>query len=87
MKKTITLTIAGMDISFNMTTADYNNYINEVMPDNKVAPAHNLAVRTVSDEGKEPLKKLLEQHPGLEVQLAAKLAQDFAPMVEISVKK
>lgn len=87
MKKPIELTIAGTDIRFNMTTEDYNGYLNEIMPDNKVAPAHNLVMRTVDAESKEALRDILDQSPGASMQIAGLLTQEFAPSIEISVKK
>ena len=87
MNKAITLTISGTDITFNHSTADYNDYINGVMPDNKVAPAHLLLTRTVKKEQRDELKGILESSPGAEIQIAALLNQDFAPALEIAVKK
>lgn len=87
MKKTIVMTAAGTELSFNVSTADYNQYINEVMPDNKVAPNHNLLMRTVDAAVKQPLADLLEANPGAAIQLGSTLAAEFAPQLEITVKK
>ena len=87
MKKQITLTIAALTIGFTMTTDDYNSYLNEIMPDNKVAPAHNLVMRTVDAEQKEELPTILETSPGAALQIAGLLTQEFAPSIAISVKK
>ena len=87
MKKKIVLTIAGSDINFSVTTEDYNGYLNEIMPDNKVAPAHNLIMRAVDAESKEELRGILDDSPGASMQIAGFLTQEFAPAIEISVKK
>ncbi|MFT5788015.1 MAG: hypothetical protein ACI8SJ_000110 [Shewanella sp.] len=87
MKKQIVLTIAGTDISFSVTTDDYNAYLNEIMPDNKVAPAHNLVMRAVSADHKEQLRGVLDNSPGAAMQIAGLLTQEFAPSIEIAVKK
>ncbi|ABZ75902.1 conserved hypothetical protein [Shewanella halifaxensis HAW-EB4] len=87
MKKPIVLTIAGSDISFTVTTDDYNAYLNEIMPDNKVAPAHNLVMRTVDTDHKEQLRGVLDNSPGASMQIAGLLTQQFAPAIEIAVKK
>jgi arginine repressor len=87
MKKTIILTIAGTAFSFNMSTNDYNSYLNEIMPDNKVAPSHNLVMRAVESTQKEDLKTVLDTSPGASLQIASLLNQEFAPSIEISVKK
>jgi hypothetical protein len=87
MKKQITLMIAAVAIGFTMTTDDYNSYLNEIMPDNKVAPAHNLVMRTVDAEQKEELRGILDNSPGAALQIAGLLTQEFAPSIAISVKK
>jgi hypothetical protein len=87
MKKQITLIIGAVAIGFTMTTDDYNSYLNEIMPDNKVAPAHNLVMRTVDAEQKEELRTILDTSPGATLQIAGLLTQEFAPSIAISVKK
>ncbi|EPC4028609.1 putative phage tail assembly chaperone, partial [Aeromonas salmonicida] len=47
MSKKITLTIAGTDISFEPTMTAYNGFLNDMMPDDKVAPAHNYLKKIV----------------------------------------
>ena len=87
MKKKINLTIAGTDISFTMSIEDYNSYMNEIMPDNKIAPAHNLVMRAVDSEYKEAIRKVLDTSPGASLQIAGLLTLEFAPAIEITVKK
>ncbi|MBI9080270.1 MAG: putative phage tail assembly chaperone [Pseudodesulfovibrio sp.] len=86
MEKTIVLTINGTDITFNMTAKDHTAYVNEVMPSNKVAPAHNLLMRTVSSDSKDALKELLKL-PGMAINVTAKLMEEFTPDIVITVGK
>ena len=87
MKQTITLTIGSKDFTFNVSTNDYNGYINDIMPNNKVAPAQNLVMRTVDESNKKELRELVDKSPGAVLQIAGLLQQEFAPALEISVKK
>lgn len=81
----ITLVVSGTELKFEPTTPAYNKYINELMPDNKVAPSHNYLRRIVTTECKDALDKLL-QKPGVPLQLAAKVNEQFVPELEIEVK-
>ncbi|HFZ7969459.1 TPA: putative phage tail assembly chaperone [Salmonella enterica subsp. enterica serovar Birkenhead] len=82
----ITLTVAGVDIRFAPTEAVYNKFVNEMSMDNKVAPAKNYLMRCVLPEDKEALEKLIHR-PGAAMQIAAKLNEDFAVDLEVTVKK
>ena len=85
MSKKITLTIAGTDISFEPTMTAYNGFINDMMPNDKVAPAHNYLKKIVCTESKEALSDLLAL-PGAALQLTAKINEEFAPALDITVK-
>lgn len=85
MSKKITLTIAGTDISFEPTMTAYNGFINDMMPNDKVAPAHNYLKRIVCTESKEALDELLTR-PSAALQLAGAINKEFAPDLEITVK-
>ncbi|EKD5379855.1 putative phage tail assembly chaperone [Salmonella enterica subsp. enterica serovar Anatum] len=82
----ITLTVAGVDIRFAPTEAIYNKFVNEMSMDNKVAPAKNYLMRCVHPEDREKLEKLIHR-PGAALQMAAKLNEDFAVDLDITVKK
>lgn len=86
-EKQITLTAGENDLKFNITTTDYNNFVNEFKPDDKVAPSTRLLRRTLVD--KEKQRELLDElcDAGLAVELAAALIQEFKPKLEIEVKK
>lgn len=86
MQKTIKLEINGKELSFDVTSELYNKYVNEMLPNNKVAPAHNFAMRCVADGSREDLKGLLEL-PGAEMQIAAALVDAFMPDLSIELGK
>ncbi|WP_287147278.1 putative phage tail assembly chaperone [Aeromonas sp.] len=85
MSKKITLTIDGTDISFEPTMVAYNGFINDMMPNDKVAPAHNYLKKIVCTESKEALDDLLKR-PSAALQLAGAINKVFAPDLEITVK-
>ncbi|WP_116305630.1 putative phage tail assembly chaperone [Nitratidesulfovibrio sp. HK-II] len=84
--KTIKLNVNGRELTFNMSLGIYNRYINELQPSSKVGPAQNLCTRSVADESKAALQELL-QLPGMAVQIASKLFEDYTPDIEIEVGK
>jgi len=86
MEKTITLTINGTDITFKVGVDDYNKFVNEMQPTNKVSPAHNFLMRTVDDAGKDDLKELLKQ-PGAAVNIVGTLVEEYVPDLQIMVGK
>ncbi|MNE08870.1 hypothetical protein D3C80_1015310 [compost metagenome] len=85
MSKTLTLTVAGQDLSFEPTMTAYNGYINDLLPGDKVAPSHNYLKRIVTPESKDALDELLKR-PGAALQLAGAINAEFAPTLEIAVK-
>ena len=84
-KKTITLTVRGTDITFAPTTEAYNRYINELMPNEKVAHSHNFLKRVVVEESKPALDDALKL-PGAALSIAGALSEQFVPDLEIEVK-
>ncbi|AMO56555.1 hypothetical protein GZ77_03895 [Endozoicomonas montiporae] len=86
MEKKINVTVNGNELTFNVTTEDYNKYVNELMPDNKIGPAKNFLVRTVDEASKKHVTELLAL-PGVEMQLASKVIDDFLPDIQIDLGK
>ncbi|BCS89965.1 putative phage tail assembly chaperone [Pseudodesulfovibrio sediminis] len=86
MNKTITLEVNGTDLTFEMTPDAYNKFINEMQPTNKVAPAHSLLMRTVTDDTKDDLKDLLKK-PGAALELVGSLVSEYTPDLSIIVGK
>ena len=84
--KDIVLTIGETDFTFRVETSDYNSYINDLKPDNKITPSVNFVRRTLADKTQRPaLDELCEQ--GLAIDIAGMLVEEFRPKLEISVKK
>lgn len=86
-KKSIVVTVGATEIVFEPTEIEYNDYMNELMPDNKVNPAHNFLFNCVSDETKDELRAITESNPGAAVQITAVVMTQYAPQLEIKVKK
>ena len=86
MEKQIKVTVNQKELAFNVTTEHYNQYINEMMPDNKIGPAKNFLVRTVDEATSKNLTELLKL-PGVELQLAGKVVNEFLPDITIELGK
>lgn len=82
----VTITVNGTDINFQPNVTAYNKYVNEFMPANKVSPAINYLSRIVSADSKDALDKIVKL-PGAALQLADAVNEQFAPQLEITVKK
>ena len=88
MKKQIVLTIAGTEFTFNLTVQDHSDFVDSVARGGSMtAASHNLVMRTIDNSQKEDFKKVLEESPGAELQIAGVLKNEFAPVLEIAVKK
>ncbi len=83
----IVLGVKGVDIRFRPTLDDYNKFINEMQMTNKVAPANNYVRRIVNKDDRAALDEVLIQNPGAALQLASKVNDEFAPELDIVVKK
>lgn len=85
-KKIITLTIGDKDISFEPNITAYNGMINDMSMDNKVAPITTYLKRIVCTDSKAFLDELLAI-PGAAMQIAELVNKEYAPKLEIIVKK
>ncbi|ASX09411.1 hypothetical protein GVO02_01715 [Aeromonas caviae] len=81
----ITLEVAGKELKFAPTMVAYNGFLNDMMPTDKVAPAHNYLKKIVCQESKAELDDLLKR-PGAALQLANAVNAEFAPELDITVK-
>lgn len=82
----IDMEVNGIEVGFNVTPADFNAFINEMQPTNKVAPAHNFLTRTVDPASQENLKEIM-QLPGAGLELAGAVVEQYKPSVNITVGK
>ena len=82
----ITLEVGDQEFTFNLTPQDVTKYFNALTQTNKVAPGNNLLMTTVKQEQRATLKPLLA-NPVMVMQLAGTLLEEYAPDVEVIVKK
>jgi len=85
-RRDITLEIAEQEFTFSLAPQDVTKYFNAVTPNNKVAPSNNLLTTTVLPAHLPALRPLLS-NPVFVMQLAGTLLEEYAPDVEIIVKK
>ncbi|WP_285421891.1 putative phage tail assembly chaperone [Pseudomonas sp. efr-133-TYG-23] len=85
-RRDITLQIGEQDFTFSLAPQDVTKYFNAVTPNNKVAPSNNLLTTTVLPAQLDGLRPLL-RNPVLTMQLAGTLLDEYAPDVEVVVKK
>lgn len=82
----ITMTVAGVNLSFEPNKTAFNNLINEMTMTNKIAPMATYLGRIVDADCKEALSKLMEDYPGCEMQIVEKVNEIYSPKLEIEVK-
>ena len=85
-KRDITLEVGGKEFTFTLTPQDVTKYFNAMTANNKVAPSHNLLSNTVVADQRADLRTLLA-NPVMTMQIAGALLEEYAPDVEIIVKK
>ncbi len=85
-EKNVTLSINKEELKFNVTSENFNRFINDTTADNKVVPAKQFLRRSLVDtKQREQLDNLCDR--GLTMDLVAKLVEDFRGDVEIEIKK
>jgi hypothetical protein len=87
----ITVSVGETEIRFDVGTADYNRFLNETTPGDKVGPAWNLLIGTVHPDDKEFLKTVA-MRDGLPngvvaLQIVGAIAEEFGAAVAVTVKK
>ena len=82
----ITLEVGTTEFTFNLTPQDVTKYFNAMTANNKVAPSFNLLSSTVLPAEKAALRELMA-NPVMTMQIAGALLEEYAPDVEIIVKK
>ncbi|MHC8310128.1 putative phage tail assembly chaperone [Pseudomonas sp. GT1P32] len=82
----ITLEVGAKEFAFTLSPQDVTKYFNAMTANNKVAPSFNLLSSTVLSAQKADLRLLLE-NPVMTMQIAGALLEEYAPDVEIIVKK
>lgn len=85
-RRKIVLQLGTQEFTFCLDAKDVTKYFNAVTPNNKVAPSHNLLTTTVEPDQLAALRPLLG-NPVLTMQVAGALLEEYAPDVEVTVKK
>lgn len=85
-RRDITLEIAEQEFTFSLLPQDVTKYFNAMTANNKVAPSFNLLSSTVLPAEKAELRELMA-NPVMTMQIAGALLEEYAPDVEIIVKK
>jgi len=85
-RREISLEIGDQEFTFTLAPQDVTKYFNAVTANNKVAPSNNLLTNTVLPADLPALRPLL-RNPVFVMQLAGALLEEYAPDVEIIVKK
>jgi hypothetical protein len=87
----VTIAIGSTDLRFDVSTADFNQYLNEQTPQNKVSPAYNFLQRTVVKEDKDSFKQVVMRNKApngaVVMQIASAIALDFGADIDVTVKK
>ena len=87
----LVVTVGTKDLGFNVEIDDYNKYINETQPNEKVKPAFNFLSRTVTEDCREAFTNavMVNGKPNglIVLQIVGVLIEDFGGDVEISLKK
>ena len=82
----ITLQIGGQELTLAPTAQAYDALQNDFMPNNRIAPLKNYLRRIVIKEHRPALDALLEK-PGMPAAIATAVNDEYAPNIEITVKK
>lgn len=82
----IELEVAERQLVFEISVTDFNDYLNAMTPTNKVGPAHNFLMRTITADNKDALRDILKQ-PAAGVQIAGKIVEEYMPDLNITVGK
>ncbi|HEO9045959.1 TPA: hypothetical protein QIF36_004166 [Enterobacter kobei] len=84
---TITLTVGDTDIVFEPTLTAYNQCLNDAAKKNNITGAmRDYLLKIVTPASRDALKQLL-QRPGIIATLTQAVNEEFAPEVDIRVKK
>ena len=82
--KKITMEISGDEISFEVSSADYRRFTNEVTEKNKVTPMCRFLKSTVISKDKETLGKYVELYF---VEITAVVMEEYKEELDIHIKK
>lgn len=92
MSEPIILQAGEHELVFNADDEDFNRYLNEQTPTDKVGPAWNFCSRTVDEASRELLNKValtdsLKPKGVIVLQIAAVIIQELGGDLTIAIKK
>ncbi len=74
------------EMAFKVTLVTYNDCVNSIQPNSKVAPMHNFLVRCAdNDETKTAVKKAYQE--AMTQDLFAAVLEEYKPKVSFTAKK
>ncbi len=89
--KNITVSVGDKELIFNVDVSDYNQLINEQMPNDKVAPIYNFLSRTVDNNCKKDFRDavLVDGQPNgiVLMQIGGIVTEEMADNIQVVVKK
>ncbi|MEZ9673714.1 putative phage tail assembly chaperone [Vibrio lentus] len=83
----IVLSVAGIDLEFTPTPAEYDEAQNTILSGDASAAAHNFLVSCVSDGSKDALRDITDANAGAAMQIYGAVLKEYTPKLVISVKK
>ena len=83
----IVLTVAGIDLEFTPTPAEYDEAQNTILSGDASAAAHNFLVSCVSDGSKDALREITDANACAAMQIYGAVLKEYTPKLVISVKK
>lgn len=85
-EKKVVLTVGKDELAFKLTSENYNRFINETNPNDKVLPAKRFLRRSLVDKAQtELLEDLCDR--GQHLPMVGTLIEQFQGDIEIEVKK
>ena len=81
----IVLTVGGIQLRFEPNMVAYSKYINEMQPNDKMAPIMNYLRRIILPADKENLNDFLSK-PGMAMKLLNKVNELYECYLDIEVK-
>ena len=86
-KKEITLTVCNVDVSFLPDPEMYSDYLGAIARGCINDAAHNFVMTSATEDSKDALRKFDRDNPGAMIQIASIVSVEFAPKMQITVKK
>ena len=86
-KKEITLTVCNVDVSFLPDMEMYSDYLGAIARGSIHDAAHNFVMASATENSKDALRKFDTDNASAMIQIASIVSVEFAPKMQITVKK